>query len=61
MLEYVRKNKRKYCRMQMKTGSQPGILIAPDENCCMYWEIGKDEGLLKLLYKKFEKTLKKVE
>lgn len=61
LVEYVRKNKRKHCRMQMKTGSQPGILIAPDENCCMYWEIGKDEGLLKLLYKKFEKTLKKVE
>ncbi len=61
LVEYVRHNKRNHCRMQMKAWNQPGILMAPDESCCIYWEIDKDEGLLKLLYKKFEKTLKKVE
>ena len=61
LVEYVRQNKRKVCQMRMGTWQQPGIITAPDEACSIYWTIQEDEGLIKFLYKKFEKTLKKVE
>ena len=56
---YVRRGRRKQCRMSMGRWSQPGIITAPDRQCHIYWSFGEDSGLAKLIYKKLAKTLKK--
>lgn len=56
---YVRRGRRRQCRLNMGRWSQPGIITAPDERCSVYWSLGVDEGLAKLIYKKLAKTLKK--
>lgn len=56
---YVRRGRRKQCRMQMGRWSQPGIITAPDARCRIYWSFEEDSGLAKLIYKKLAKTLKK--
>lgn len=37
-----------------------GIISAPDRQCSIYWTLGKDEGIMKFLYKKLGKRLKKI-
>lgn len=56
---YVRRGRRRQCRLKMGRWSQPGIITAPDGQCNIYWNLGADEGLAKLIYKKLAKTLKK--
>ena len=56
---YIRRGRRKRCRIQMGRWSQPGIITAPDARCHIYWSLEEDSGLAKLIYKKLAKTLKK--
>lgn len=56
---YLRRGKRRQCRMRMGRWSQPGIIPAPDRHGMVYWELQPDQGLIKFLHKKLAKTLKK--
>lgn len=60
VVKYLRKGKSRQCRMSMGRWSQPGIISAPDRQCSIYWTLGKDEGIMKFLYKKLGKRLKKI-
>ena len=57
---YLRKGRKKRCRMQMGRWSQPGIITAPDQQCSIYWNLKEDTGFANFLYKKLVKTLKKL-
>lgn len=60
VVRYVRRGKQRTCCMRMGKWSQPGIITAPDDRCEIYWAVQNDDGIVKFLYKKCEKTLKNV-
>lgn len=56
---YLRRGKRRNCRLHMGHWSQPGVITAPDQNNSIYWTLGKDIGIGAFLYKSWRKQLKK--
>lgn len=58
-VDYLRRGRSRHCRLNMKQWSQPGIISVPDAQCNIYWNLGADEGIAKILHKKWVKRLKK--
>ncbi len=60
MVEYWRRGKKRTCCVHRHETLQLGIITAPDDQCELYWNLKENDGILKFLQKKFEKTLKNI-
>ena len=60
LLEYRRNGKTRSARLAMHNTMQTGIITVPDDDCPIYWALEDDAGFVKFIYKKCEKTLKKI-
>lgn len=60
-VDYWRAGKKRQCQINMKKWEQLGLITVPDDRCNVCWMLEEDKGIVKFLYKKLEKTLKKEE